>query len=86
MINNQEGLKLQYALSQHDLELGWREVDIDVIDRILGRAALRQSTGKGLRIWSYASLLVIGRRYDAGYPREESAAGKAARPDCEGEC
>jgi hypothetical protein len=58
VITNQESLKLQYGLSQRARELGWREADIDVIDSDLGRAVLAQPTGKDLRTWSRASLLV----------------------------
>lgn len=31
VINNQESLRLQYALSQRAHDLGWHEADIDVI-------------------------------------------------------
>ncbi len=34
--NNQESLRLQYALRQRARELGWHEADIDVIDADLG--------------------------------------------------
>src|SRR5216684_6632383 len=36
VINNQESLRLQYALRQRARELGWHEADIDVIDADLG--------------------------------------------------
>jgi DNA invertase Pin-like site-specific DNA recombinase len=36
--NNQESLKLQYALRQRAIDLGWPEASIDVIDSDLGRS------------------------------------------------
>ena len=39
VLTNQESLRLQYALSQRALELGWRSDDIEVIDADLGRTA-----------------------------------------------
>lgn len=36
--NNQESLKLQYALTQRAVELGWPEASIDVVDSDLGRS------------------------------------------------
>lgn len=36
VLTNQESLRLQYALRQRARELGWREVDIEVIDADLG--------------------------------------------------
>jgi DNA invertase Pin-like site-specific DNA recombinase len=36
MLSNQESLRLQYALKQHALDLGWREADIQIIDADLG--------------------------------------------------
>ncbi|WP_245473723.1 resolvase [Bradyrhizobium zhanjiangense] len=56
VITNQESLKLQYALSQRARDLGWREADIEVIDSDLGQSGA--ATGKDLRTWSRASLLV----------------------------
>ncbi len=35
-LNNQESLKLQYALKQRAIELGWQEDNIDIIDTDLG--------------------------------------------------
>ena len=32
VVSNQESLRLQYALRQRARELGWRDIDIDVID------------------------------------------------------
>lgn len=39
VLTNQESLRLQYALRQRALELGWRSDDIEVIDADLGRTA-----------------------------------------------
>src|SRR6266849_681023 len=36
VLTNQESLKLQYALKQRALSLGWREDDIEIIDTDLG--------------------------------------------------
>ena len=36
VVNNQESLRLQYALRERACELGWHEADIDVIDADLG--------------------------------------------------
>ncbi len=36
MLTNQESLKLQYALKQRALNLGWADVDIEIIDTDLG--------------------------------------------------
>src|ERR1700738_4177283 len=47
VINNQESLRLQYALRQRARELGWHEADIDVIDADLGLsgASITQRSG-----------------------------------------
>jgi DNA invertase Pin-like site-specific DNA recombinase len=39
VLSNQESLRLQYALCQRALELGWREADIEVVDADLGLSA-----------------------------------------------
>lgn len=49
VIINKESLKLQYALSQRARELGWREVDIDVIDSDLGQSAAAAAHRKGFK-------------------------------------
>jgi DNA invertase Pin-like site-specific DNA recombinase len=36
--NNQESLKLQYALTLRAIELGWPEASVEVIDLDLGRS------------------------------------------------
>jgi DNA invertase Pin-like site-specific DNA recombinase len=38
VLTNRESLRLQYALRQRARELGWREPNIEVIDRDLGRS------------------------------------------------
>ncbi len=39
VLSNQESLRLQYALHQRALELGWRAEDIEIIDYDLGLTA-----------------------------------------------
>jgi DNA invertase Pin-like site-specific DNA recombinase len=39
VLSNQESLRLQYALQQRALELGWRAEDIEIIDADLGVTA-----------------------------------------------
>jgi len=39
VLSNQESLRLQYALQQRTLELGWRAEDIEIIDADLGLTA-----------------------------------------------
>ena len=41
VVNNQESLRLQYALGQRAYELGWRPCDIDIIDADLGLSGAR---------------------------------------------
>src|SRR6185437_6832217 len=38
-LSNQESLRLQYALEQHAIRLGWRPEDVVVIDMDLGMSA-----------------------------------------------
>jgi len=47
VVNNQESLRLQYALRKRAQELGWHELDIDVIDADLGLsgASVAQRSG-----------------------------------------
>lgn len=47
VVNNQESLRLQYALRQRARELGWHEADIDIIDADLGLsgASVAQRSG-----------------------------------------
>lgn len=39
LISNQESLRLQYALRQRAIELGWSDSNIEVIDSDLGTTA-----------------------------------------------
>ena len=36
VLSNQESLRLQYALQQRAVDLGWRQEDIEIIDADLG--------------------------------------------------
>jgi DNA invertase Pin-like site-specific DNA recombinase len=49
VINNQESLRLQYALRQRARELGWHEADIDVIDADLGLSGAAASHRHGFK-------------------------------------
>jgi DNA invertase Pin-like site-specific DNA recombinase len=49
VLTNQESLRLQYALRQRARELGWREVDIDVIDADLGLSGAAAAHRQGFK-------------------------------------
>jgi DNA invertase Pin-like site-specific DNA recombinase len=49
VINNQESLRLQYALRERACELGWHEADIDVIDADLGLSGAAASHRHGFK-------------------------------------
>jgi DNA invertase Pin-like site-specific DNA recombinase len=49
VLNNQESLRLQYALRQRARELGWHEADIDVIDADLGLSGAAASHRQGFK-------------------------------------
>src|ERR1700674_123222 len=49
VINNQESLRLQYALRQRARELGWHGADIDVIDADLGLSGAAASHRQGFK-------------------------------------
>lgn len=49
VLSNQESLRLQYALKQRALELGWREADLDVIDTDLGLTAASAQHREGFQ-------------------------------------
>ncbi len=49
MFSNQESLKLQYALRQRALELGWSENNITTIDRDLGTTAASAEHREGFK-------------------------------------
>ena len=51
MITNQESLKLQYALRQRALELGWPDANIQVIDNDLGTTAATAEHRAGFKEW-----------------------------------
>src|SRR5262249_323552 len=44
-----ESLRLQYALRQRAIELGWHEADIDIIDSDLGISAASAAQGSGFK-------------------------------------
>ena len=49
VVNNQESLRLQYALRQRARELGWHEADIDIIDADLGLSGASASLRQGFK-------------------------------------
>src|SRR5215469_9188713 len=49
VLSNQESLRLQYALHQRALDLGWRPEDIEVIDADLGLTAVSASHRGGFQ-------------------------------------
>ena len=49
VLSNQESLRLQYALHQRALELGWRAEDIEIIDADLGLTATSASHRVGFQ-------------------------------------
>jgi len=49
VVSNQESLRLQYALRQRARELGWRDIDIDVIDADLGLSAASAAKRDGFK-------------------------------------
>ena len=46
VLTNQESLRLQYALKQRALELGWQAEDVEIIDTDLGLSGAPPSSGK----------------------------------------
>ena len=48
-ISNQESLRMQYALHQRAVELGWPEMAIEIIDRDLGTTAARADQREGCK-------------------------------------
>jgi DNA invertase Pin-like site-specific DNA recombinase len=48
VLSNQESTRLQYALRQRALELGWHDHDIEVIDADLGLSAQTTSHRQGM--------------------------------------
>src|SRR6201987_4738315 len=49
VVTNQESLRLQYALRQRAIELGWREAGIDVIDADLGISGASAAQRSGFK-------------------------------------
>jgi DNA invertase Pin-like site-specific DNA recombinase len=49
VLTNQESLRLQYALQQRALDLGWRPEDIDIIDADLGLSATGTQHREGFK-------------------------------------
>jgi DNA invertase Pin-like site-specific DNA recombinase len=49
MLSNQESLRLQYALQQRALDLGWRSDDIEIIDADLGLTAASAQHREGFK-------------------------------------
>jgi DNA invertase Pin-like site-specific DNA recombinase len=49
VVNNQESLRLQYALRQRAIELGWHDSDIEVIDADLGISAASAAQRSGFK-------------------------------------
>lgn len=59
VLTNQESLRLQYALRQRALDLGWRESDIQVIDTDLGLTAASAEHREGFK--ELVSLVTLDR-------------------------
>src|ERR687887_1630197 len=49
VLTNQESLRLQYALRQRALELGWHEPEIEVIDTDLGLSGAAADHRQGFK-------------------------------------
>jgi len=49
VLNNQESLRLQYALHQRARDLGWREADIEVVDADLGLSGASAAHRQGFK-------------------------------------
>jgi len=49
VLSHQESLRLQYALKQRALKLGWRETDIETIDTDLGQSATSTQHREGFQ-------------------------------------
>ena len=49
VLNNQESLRLQYALRQRARDLGWREADIEVVDADLGLSGASAAHRQGFK-------------------------------------
>ena len=61
VLSHQESLRLQYALRQRAISLGWRESDIETIDADLGLTATSIQHREGFqRLFARVSLGEIG--------------------------
>src|ERR1700686_5644598 len=70
VINNQESLRLQYALRQPARELGWHEADIDVIDADLGLSGASAAGRSGFKeLVGRVSLSEVGLILSIGVKR-----------------
>lgn len=49
VLSNQESLRLQYALRQRAVELGWHEADVEVIDQDLGESGTTAANRSGFK-------------------------------------
>jgi DNA invertase Pin-like site-specific DNA recombinase len=49
VMNNQESLRLQYALRERARDLGWRESEVDVIDADLGFSGSSATNREGFK-------------------------------------
>jgi len=49
VVNNQESLRLQYALQERARQLGWRENDVEVIDADLGQSGASTARREGFK-------------------------------------
>ena len=49
VMNNQESLRLQYALRQRARDLGWREADVEVVDADLGLSGASAAHRQGFK-------------------------------------
>src|SRR5690242_18600006 len=49
VLTNQESLRLQYALRQRAVDLGWHEADVEVIDQDLGESGASAANRAGFK-------------------------------------
>ena len=65
VVNNQESLRLQYALQQRAQELGWPPDRIEIIDADLGLTAAMAQHREGFKEFT-GSLFVVGVNFQPG--------------------
>jgi len=65
-LSNQESLRLQYALEQHAIRLGWRPEDVVVIDMDLGMSA--SSTAQRAGFQEVVTQVTLGQIARTGIP------------------